>query len=279
MLPSCFDCQGCSRLENECRPVKSLLWLWCFEFPSSWINVADSLFQTILMILLSRLWLPVKKKENTDIFTLYCPLCLFWRCFYLDPLLCFKYFWLNNWSLVRQLLYVMLLQRYVAQICCFDAGLCTLGKWATLFWIIPTSEGRVEGEQRSGHGSEWQHLAERSGSSAVITLLSPVLSILEMGTLPGTKYWTNYASVCVCVCAYFILLQQKRGVIHCRTCVCFTGLYSISIWIKCKFTAPIKPTHHGGITKFSHILLWQEKNKFKHYGQMWLHIYRTRSML
>lgn len=43
--------------------------------------------------------------------------------------------------------------------------------------------------------STWQTVA---GSSGVITLLSLVLSILEMGTMPRTKYWTNYA-VCVCV--------------------------------------------------------------------------------
>lgn len=199
MLPSCFDCQCCSRLENKCRPVKSLLWLWCFEFPSAGIYVADSLFQSILTILLSPFWPPVKK-QAWYFYTILSIVSILEVCLF-GPSLVFFFlcFWLNSRNLVRQLLYVMLLQCFVSQICFFDAGLCTLGKWATLFWIILTSEGRGEGEQSSGQSSEWQHLAERSGSSAVITLLSPVLSILEMGTLPRTKYWTNYATVHVCV--------------------------------------------------------------------------------
>lgn len=99
------------------------------------------------------------------------------------------------------------------------------------FWIILTSEGRGEAEQSGGHGSEWQDLAKRAGSSAVITLLSLVLSILEMGTLPRTKYWTNYASVCV---VYFILLLQRwvRHVVWLLfVCVC----ECMSIWVKCKY--------------------------------------------
>lgn len=217
-----------ARLESECRPVESSLWLWCFEFPSARINIADSLFQSIFTILLSRLWL---RGKRNDIFTPSCPLCLFWRCVYLDPLSCFKCFLAEEQKSrpATPPLRVMLLQCFVAQICCFDAGLCTLGKRASPFWIILTSEGCGEGEQSAGQSREWQHLAQRSGSSALITLLSPVLSILEMGTPPGTKYWTNYATVCarvyMCehVCALYSV-KKKGGLIYCWTCVCFIGL-------------------------------------------------------
>lgn len=85
-----------------------------------------------------------------------------------------------------------------------------------------------------GQSSEWRHLAQRSGSSTLITLLSPVLSILEMGTLPRTKYWTNYATVCACVCVSMCDLYSpnwKRVVIYCST-VCFYRFDPVST---CRF--------------------------------------------